>query len=117
MTIPQDEIARLTAAKFSQTNPNLPQLVENVIANPEAKYDVQTYDMGTAINLASLIVSIASFTWAIYQEFKKGPNRPDKKLIARKTKLKFGRVDWNLVHDCDRIIEVIVEETFNYKDT
>jgi hypothetical protein len=66
MNIPTHEIARRAATKLSPSfDPNLSQLVEGVLAAPEVSRNVTTYDPGTTIALASLIVSIASFAWTI----------------------------------------------------
>ncbi len=116
MTIPQEEIARLAAAKLSATmNPALPQLVEGVLAEPQAKRDPEMFDAATAISLASLVVSMASFAWAVYKDLKKDSQQPDQTIIARKTRLKFENTEGLSIQDRDRLIEVVVEETIHYK--
>lgn len=116
MTIPQDEIARLAASKLSQAmDPGLPQLVEAVLADPEAKRDARMYDAATAISLASLLVSIAGFAWTVYKDLKKDGQQPDKLRIIRKTRLKFENTGEISIQDRDRLIEAVVEETVNYQ--
>ena len=116
MSSPQDEIARSAAAKLTDSiDAALPQLVEGVLADPDAKRDVEKYDLSLAIGLASLIVSIASFSWTLYKDLKKGDKNPDKSLIARKTRLKFKNIEKVSADDRDRIIEVVIKETLNYE--
>ena len=116
MASPQDKIARLAAAKLSQSmNPNLPQLVEGVLADPNAKRDAQMYDPATAIGLATLIVSIATFAWTVYKDLEDESKKPDQGLIIRKTRLKFEKTLEISRDDRDRLIEVVVEETVKFK--
>jgi hypothetical protein len=116
MSFPQDDIARGAAAKLTTfMDPALPQLVEGLLADPDAKQDVAKYDLSLAIGLASLIVSIASFSWTLYSDLKKGGKKPDKSLLARKTRVKFQNIEGISANDRDRIIEVVIEETLTYE--
>jgi hypothetical protein len=116
MHSPQDEIARHVAAKLAKTtDPNLPQLVEGVLADPETKNSAQMFDAAIAIGLASLLVSIASFAWTVYMDLKKSTPKPDKAILARKTRLKFHTSEGIDEATRELLIDAVVEETIEYE--
>ena len=118
MAVPQEEIARLAAARLSNTlDPKLPQLVEGVLANPDLQHGGYKFDPATAISLASLIVSIAGFAWTVYQDLKKDAKAPDKSVIVRKTRIKFENTQKITREERDLLIEAVVEETVNFKES
>jgi hypothetical protein len=64
-----DTIARRSAARLTETDPDLPRHVEQALAeDPLAQTSERIID---PISLASLIVSIAALGWTIYHDIKK----------------------------------------------
>ncbi len=108
------EAARRLAAEL---DPNLPALTERALAEGPAPAPVlRSFDAGTSIALAALILGAAQFAWAIYRDLKKDrkerrePARADRDLLLRRLRLKLGQTSGITGAHRDRVFEVIVDE-------
>ncbi|MCX5801140.1 MAG: hypothetical protein NTX17_07120 [Candidatus Eisenbacteria bacterium] len=112
MLEPYEQIARNAAARLAATlGSELPQMTEKALDMPDARGVPDQYlDSATAINLASLVVSIASLVWSMCQDRPQKTSKSNRDVIQRRITLKVGRPDGVSVSQRDRIIEVVIDE-------
>jgi len=116
MEKPHYVIARKAALRLAEnTDPSLPQRVEAVLAQGGEERPPDQYDAGAVIGLAGLVVSIASFVYAIYLKMKESSSEPPKQeAMARRVRVQFSEHQRISPEERDRIIDIVVEETFTY---
>jgi hypothetical protein len=69
------------------------------------------------IGLAAFLVSLASLAWTIYRDLKKNSKKPAREVLNRRVRVQIGEPKGVSITERDRIIDVVVEETFQYGDT
>ena len=110
-----DDIARRTAQKLVDLDPDLPAHVEARLQGGET---AQRYEPVTAIAVASLIVSAAKLAWDIYTGLKKtepaSPPSPD--VVTRRVRLEVEVAGGLTADQESRIIAVAVEEAMREAD-
>jgi hypothetical protein len=118
-TFPPDLARRVAERLAAETDPNLPALTERLLADgPEASAKPQTYDAGTAIALAALLLGVAQFAWAIYRDLRKDRQEAQEKprttshreLLHRRMRLEFHDRPGVSTAQRDRLFEVVVDE-------
>lgn len=66
------ETARRSAARLAAAlDPGLPAMTERVLAGAEPTRSAVTFDAGTSIALAGLLLSIVQFGWTVYRDLRK----------------------------------------------
>ena len=109
-----DDIARRAAQKLALSiDPSLPALTERILSvEEESGRDdgKDRYDMGTAIALASLLVSIAGLAWTIYRDLHRDGKKPGRDIIERRLRVETGEPDGIPASTRDLMIEVVVTE-------
>ena len=110
MTGPAADAARAAAAILApDLGPHLPAEVEAALAARDAGQRPDRYL--DPVSLASLIVSIASLAWTIYNDRRKNsPEPPPPESIARQVRITLREHDTTLPLGADRITEIIATE-------
>ena len=111
MPCPVDEIARRAAQRLSGDldHQNLPAMVEAQLHR--GGQAPETYEPGTIIAVATLLLNVAKFAWDIYRDQKKDAKAaPSADAIARKIRLELKADDSVPTDQRDKIIGVVVEE-------
>jgi len=114
MTDPVADAALAAAAILAPNfSPSLPSQVEAGLAARDTRQRPDQYL--DPVSLASLIVSIASLAWTIYDDRRKhiaGPPPPDS--IARQVRITLRDQDTALPPGTDRIIEIVTTEIIRH---
>jgi hypothetical protein len=110
MTDPAADAARAAAAILApDLGPSLPAEVEAALAARDAAQRPDRYL--DPVSLASLIVSIASLAWTIYNDRRThSPEPPPPESIARQVRITLREQDTALPPGTDRITEIIATE-------
>jgi len=112
MTGPADPAvgaARAAAILAPDLGPDLPAQVEAALAARHASQRPGQYL--DPVSLASLIVSIASLAWTIYNDRRKqDPGPPPADSIARQVRITLRDQDVSLPPGTDRITEIVATE-------
>jgi hypothetical protein len=87
---------------------NLPAEVEAALAARDAERRPDQYF--DPISLASLIVSIATLAWTIYNDQRKHTPDPPSSSVARQVRIKLRDRDTNLPPGTEHITEVVATE-------
>lgn len=120
-------LARRAASRLAgELDPGLPVALERKLAErgePEERepYRSLSYDAGTAIALAGLLLSAAQFGWTIWRDLKKdreeGRDRtetalviPPRELLVRRLRLKVDRPKELSGAQRDRLLATVAEE-------
>jgi hypothetical protein len=109
MTDPAAAAARASATILApDLGPNLPTEVEGALAarDKEQRPD-QYFD---PISIASLIVSIATLAWTIYNDQRNRTPDPPPSSIARQVRITLRDQDTPLPRDIEHITEVVATE-------
>ena len=114
MEKPHHAIARKAALRLTSIDPSLPQQVEAVLAGGGEATPPDQYDAATVLGLAALVVAIADFAYTVYQDMKKSSPEPKQEVVARRVRVQIGEVQGLSPEDRDRVIDIVVEETFTY---
>ena len=118
-SFPADLARRIAQRLADETDPNLPALTERTLAEAaEASAGSPTYDPGTTIALAALLVSAAQFAWSAYRDLKKDRQEARKDpaaashrdLLLRRLRLEMSDPPGISRARRDRLFEVVVEE-------
>jgi hypothetical protein len=114
MTDPAADAARAAAAILAlDLGPRLPAEVEAALADRDVQQRPGQYL--DPVSLASLIVSIASLAWTIYNDRRtRNPEPPPPDSIARQVRITSRDQDLSLPPGTDRIIEIIATEITRY---
>jgi hypothetical protein len=116
---PPDLARRIAQRLAEETDPNLPALTQRVLAEgPETSTKPQSYDAGTAIALAALLLTVAQFAWSVYRDLKKDQQEAEEKpavaspreLLYRRLRLEFHDRPGVSPTQRDRLFEVVVDE-------
>jgi hypothetical protein len=108
-------IARRSAAQFG---PQVAMEVEALLAGANPGQQPQYMDTGTALALASLIVSVAQFAWQIYRDISKAGGTPSVESVERRVMIRLeqeGRLP--PLPQCDAAIRCTVEVVITEKTT
>src|SRR5260370_1382314 len=110
MTDPAADVARAAAAILApDLCPSLPTEVEAALAARNAAQRTERYL--DPVSLASLIVSIASLAWTIYNDRRRhSPDPPSPESISRQIRTPLREQDPVLPPDAGRITEIIAPE-------
>jgi hypothetical protein len=110
MTDPAADAARTAAAILApDLGLNLPAEVEAALAIRDTRQRPDRYL--DPVSLASLVVSIASLAWTIYNDRRKQtPEPPQPDFIARQVRITLRDQDTALPPGADRITEVVATE-------
>ena len=110
MTDPAADAARAAAAILApDLGPHLPAEVEAALAARDAAQRPDRYL--DPVSLASLIVSIASLAWTIYNDrHKHSQEPPPPESITRQVRITLRDQDVSLPPGTDRITEIIATE-------
>ncbi len=109
MTGPAADAARLAAAILApDLGPNLPAEVEAALAARSTGQRPDKYL--DPVSLASLIVSIATLAWTIYNDQRDHTPEPPPATIARQIRITLRDQDTPLPESTERITEVIATE-------
>ncbi len=112
-------LARQAAGRLATelNAPHLPALTERVLAEgAEPSPVARSFDAGTSIALAALILSAAQFAWAIYRDLKEDRDAereepsPTRDLLLRRMRLQLGDTPRIASGERDRVFEVVVDE-------
>lgn len=112
MTDPAADAARAAAAILApDLGPALPVHVEAALAARDAGQRPGQYiDPNILIGLASLIVSIATLAWTIYNDQRERNPHPQPETIERQVRIALRERDVALPGGTERITEVVVTE-------
>ena len=109
MTDPAAHAARAAAAILApDLGPNLPAEVEAVLAARGTRQRPDRYL--DPVSLASLIVSVATLAWTIYNDQRTRTPDPPASSIARQVRITLQDEDVSLPRGSERITEVVVTE-------
>lgn len=109
MIDPVAAAARHAAAVLAtDLGPGLPAEVEVVLDARESRQRPDRFL--DPVSLASLIVSIATLAWTIYNDKRTGASSPPPESIARQVRLSFQDQDSTLPPETERITEIIATE-------
>jgi hypothetical protein len=107
MSDPVTVAARAAAQQLeAEAGPGLLAEVDAVLATRESQSAPPQYV--DPVELASLIVAIASLAWAVYTDLKKRTAKPSTEVVARTVRV--TRRDQGQADAPDHIIEVVVTE-------
>ena len=113
MTEPIATIARTTAHQLTDRyGPHLPTDVDAALHHTDGR-PRQYVD---PVAIGSLIVSIATLAWQIYQDLKKTAPEPKPHVITRTIRLQLSTTDIEPA-DRDHIIDAVVTETLHAAQT
>ncbi|MDR0343992.1 MAG: hypothetical protein LBI49_12990 [Nocardiopsaceae bacterium] len=116
MTDPAAAAARAAAAILApDLGPSLPAEVEAALAARDAEQRPHRYF--DPISLASLIVSIASLAWTIYNDQRKHTPQPPASSVARQVRITLRERDLILPSGTERITEVVATEITRKTDS
>jgi hypothetical protein len=105
-----DKGARKAAEVLSgQFDPTLVMDVERELRSREGSHPPDQYI--DPASLASLIVSVATLAWTVFQDLKKKTPSPAPTVIARAVRVQVRASSELAPSQRDRIIDVVVEET------
>ena len=105
MTGPAADVARASAILAPDLGPHLPAEVEAALAARDTRHRPGQYL--DPVSLASLIVSIASLAWTIYNDRRtRNPEPPPPDSIARQVRITLRDQDLSLPPGTDRITEI-----------
>jgi hypothetical protein len=108
------DVARRAASRLAaELGPNLPALTERVLIEGGEPSRTRSYDPGTAIAIASLLVSAAQFGWQIYRDLKSDREADEKRkvqVLARRLRLSLTGPSDLSSQQRDRLLEVVAEE-------
>ena len=109
MAEPHAEISRRAAARLApEIDPKLPQMTERVLSVGDS--GVEQYELGTAIAVASLLVSMVGVAWQVYQDLKKKTQRPSRDVFVRRMRVQTRERTELDGSKRDRMVEVVVDE-------
>jgi hypothetical protein len=112
MIDPTPEITRLAAARLADLDSYLPAATERVLAG-QSRPRVRGLDANLTLTLASFLLGLAQFGWAIYQERGRGKTEEARELLVRRLRMRIGQVDGEDLlppGSRDRVVDVVVEE-------
>lgn len=109
MTDPAAQAARSAAAILAlDLDPELPAQVEAALSVRNTKQRPNRYF--DPVSLASLIVSIATLAWTIYNDQRSHTHDPKPDAIARQVRITLREKDILLPASTERITEIIATE-------
>ena len=109
MTDPAGDAARSAAAILApDLGPNLPAEVEAALAARDTQQRPDQYF--DPIGLASLIVSIATLAWTIYDGQREYASEPERSEIEREVRIIVRDQDMTMPTGTERVIEVVATE-------
>jgi hypothetical protein len=109
MSDPVGDAARSAAALLAvELGADLAAEVEAALAARGARHRLDRY-LDT-VSLASLIVSIATLAWTIYNDQRKDTPNPPPSVIARHVRITLHEQDTVLLSGTERIIEIVATE-------
>jgi hypothetical protein len=109
MTDPAADAARAAAVILApDLGPSLPAEVEAALVARDTQQRPDRYF--DPVSLASLIVSIASLAWTIYNDQRKHTPDPPPASVARQVRITLRGQDTALPPDTERITEVVATE-------
>ena len=118
-SLPADLARRAAQRLAAETDPDLPAQTELALAGgAQASTRSATYDPGTAIAFAALLVSAAQFAWTAYRDLKKDREAaraepaatPPRDLLLRRLRIEMGDPPGIPRARRDRLFEVVVDE-------
>jgi hypothetical protein len=109
MTDPAGDAARAAAAILApELGADLPADVEAVLAPRGTRQRPDRYL--DPVSLSSLIVSIATLAWTVYNDLRERHPGPTPDAIARQVRITLRQQDAVLPEGAERIIEVVATE-------
>ncbi len=119
MTSFPTDLARRIAERLADDDPDLPALTERVLVEgPKPAATARSFDPGTTIALAALLVSAAQFAWGVHRDLKQDRRQAAKdedaevrrELLLRRLRLKMDASPGVSPAQRDRVFDVVVEE-------
>ena len=118
MTTPHADAARRAAARLApDLGSDLPAFTERALAGQESLAPRRSYDAGTSLAVAALLVSLAQFGWQIYRDLKEDREKKDEadrrqllQVLVRRMRLSLNEPPGLSVQQRDRLLEVVAEE-------
>ena len=118
MTTPHAEAARRAAARLApDLGSDLPAYTERALAGQEPTVRRRSYDAGTSLAVAALLVSLAQFGWQIYRDLREDREKKDEadrrqilQVLVRRMRLSLNEPPGLSVQQRDRLLEVVAEE-------
>lgn len=109
MTDPAADVARSAAVILaSDLGPALPAEVETALAS--GHFGKRPHHYVDPVALGSLIVSIATLAWTIYNDQRSHTPDPEPDTIARQVRVTLREEDVSLPAGTERIIEIVATE-------
>ena len=109
MTDPAGDAARSAAMILApDLGPNVPAEVEAALAARGTQQRPDRYL--DPVSMGSLIVSIATLAWTIYNDLRKHTPEPPPSIIARQVRITLRDQDTHLPPGTERITEVVATE-------
>ncbi|MES1244864.1 MAG: hypothetical protein ABUT39_24865 [Acidobacteriota bacterium] len=109
MIDPTPEITRLAAARLADLDADLPVAADRILAGNRPR--TRGLDANTTLTLASFLLGLAQFGWAIFQEQRKKDD--SRELLVRRLTMRIEQVDGEDLlppGSRDRVVNVVVEE-------
>jgi hypothetical protein len=115
-----EAVARSAARRLSASlDPNLPALTEGALRGFVADRPVMRSFQPEAVELATLVVTMAQLAWTIWHDLAKdrreagrsGDTTPHRQLLVRRLRLRIGETAELTGSQRDQLIEVVAEET------
>lgn len=118
MTDPYADAARRAAARLaSDLGSDLPAFTERALAGEERNVRRRSFDAGSSLAIAGLLVSVAQFGWQIYRDLKEDREKKDEadrrqilQVLVRRMRLSLDEPPGLTVRQRDRLLEVVAEE-------
>jgi hypothetical protein len=127
MIDPSSEIARTSAARLNDLDPDLATAMDQVLAGQERPRrrsigGMGGLDAGATLTLASFVLSLVQFGWSVYRDQRRDQRRDQhqgqkeevRDVLIRRLRMRIEQVDGGdeLVPPGrrDRILEVVAEE-------
>ena len=108
------DVARRAASRLAaEFGPTLPALTERVLVEDGEPRRMRSYDFGTGIAVAALLVSAAQFGWQIYRDLKSDREADGKQkvqVLVRRIRLSLTEPSDLTPQQRDRLLEVVAEE-------
>lgn len=108
------DVARRAASRLAaEFDPTLPALTERVLVEDGEPRRMRSYDLGTGLAVAALLVSAAQFGWQIYRDLKSDREADGKRnvqLLVRRIRLSLTEPSDLTPKQRDRLLEVVAEE-------
>jgi hypothetical protein len=112
MTDPTAEITRLAATRLADLDSDLPAATERVLAGQDPPRR-RGFDANLTLTLASFLLGLTQFGWAIYQEHRRERKEDTREVLIRRLRMRIEQADGEDLLPTgsrDRVVNAVVEE-------